>query len=790
MKRLLFVYFAVFVSVQIFAQTPQRFQYQSVVRDVSGTAMVNQSVSFRISIISGSMTGTVEYAETHTATTNAYGIVTLNVGGGTPVTGTFSSINWGSASHYIKVEADPTGGTTYLDMGTTQLLSVPYALYSENSGNIGDTVWSRSGNNIYNNNSGFVGIGTNNPLHQLHIYNPAGASSAKIGNTSTNFDNRLFFGDGSYVYIGEENADDRLSLKAGTMSLNLTGGGGFGTAGQVLKSNGTTVSWQNESNTAYSAGTGINITGTTITNTQPDQAVTLTQGGATTISGTYPNFTISSTDLNTGTPGGLNKTVQFNNSGSFGGDTAMIWDNTNKRLGVGLTNPSGRVVIQGSATASLTEPLFEVKNSLGQTVFVVYPDSVHVYVKDGGAKSNKGGFAVSGRNNAKALTNNYLIVDPDRTNIYTGDPVLGFGITDLTSGTNTNYIHLTPNNSFIGQNSGLNITTGLYNATFGYEAGKYMTSGSSNVFIGMKSGFYTISGIRNNFMGESAGYNNTTGNENDFIGFNSGRDNTTGSGNQFLGMYTGLFNTTGSYNTFLGREAGFHNDTGDYNVFIGPDAGFSNVFGNNLTLVGHSADAYNNPVNSTAIGNNATVSVSNKIRLGDASVTVIEGQVAYTFPSDGRFKNNVTEEVKGLDFITKLRPVVYNFDTKKFDAFLMKNAPDSIRESKLRNTDYSNSSSVRQTGFIAQEVEQAAKESGYDFNGLHKPVNDNDNYSVAYSLFVVPLVKSVQELNGKIIEQQSEIEKLKSENEFYKSKIAEQDKKIEKINSLLGNEAR
>ncbi len=114
-----------------FAQTPQSFQYQAVIRDASGTALVNQPVSFQISIISSSISGTVEYIETHSLSTNALGIVTLNIGNGTPITGLFTGINWGSSAHYLKVEADPTGGTSFLDLGTTQLLSVPYALYAK-----------------------------------------------------------------------------------------------------------------------------------------------------------------------------------------------------------------------------------------------------------------------------------------------------------------------------------------------------------------------------------------------------------------------------------------------------------------------------------------------------------------------------------------------------------------------------------------------------------------------------------------------------------------------------------
>jgi len=142
------------------------------------------------------------------------------------------------------------------------------------------------------------------------------------------------------------------------------------------------------------------------------------------------------------------------------------------------------------------------------------------------------------------------------------------------------------------------------------------------------------------------------------------------------------------------------------------------------------------------------VNASNKVRIGNTYATiVIEGQTAWTYPSDGRFKNNVTENVKGLEFIKKLRPVNYNFDTKKFDLFLMQNMPDSIKAARTQGIDYTTSENIIHTGFIAQEVEQAAKDCGYTFDGVHAPADGNDNYGVAYSQFVVPLVKAVQELS-------------------------------------------
>jgi uncharacterized protein (TIGR02145 family) len=114
------------------AQPPLRFSYQSIIRNPAGQALQNQSVGIRLSLLQGSESGTAVYVETHSATTNTSGLVTLQVGGGTVVSGSIASINWASGPYFIKTETDPEGGSNYTISGTSQLLSVPFALYSAN----------------------------------------------------------------------------------------------------------------------------------------------------------------------------------------------------------------------------------------------------------------------------------------------------------------------------------------------------------------------------------------------------------------------------------------------------------------------------------------------------------------------------------------------------------------------------------------------------------------------------------------------------------------------------------
>jgi hypothetical protein len=112
------------------AQAPQSFKYQAVARNTSGEVLVNKAVMFKISILQGSVSGPVIYSELHSRTTNSFGLVDLEIGNGTYPSGTFTGINWGVSTYFVKVEMDPAGGIAFQLMGTSQLLSVPYALYA------------------------------------------------------------------------------------------------------------------------------------------------------------------------------------------------------------------------------------------------------------------------------------------------------------------------------------------------------------------------------------------------------------------------------------------------------------------------------------------------------------------------------------------------------------------------------------------------------------------------------------------------------------------------------------
>lgn len=165
MKKLLILIIAFVANATIiFAQAPETFSYQSVVRNSSGSPIINTQVSFRISILKGTVGNSV-FKEIHNVSTNPFGLVNLTIGKGQNISGSISTINWGNDTYFIQLELDATGGTNYTLMGTSQLLSVPYALYAKSTSNTDDAdadptnelqVLSISNDTIYLTSGGFV----------------------------------------------------------------------------------------------------------------------------------------------------------------------------------------------------------------------------------------------------------------------------------------------------------------------------------------------------------------------------------------------------------------------------------------------------------------------------------------------------------------------------------------------------------------------------------------------------------------------------------------------------------
>ena len=231
-----------------------------------------------------------------------------------------------------------------------------------------------------------------------------------------------------------------------------------------------------------------------------------------------------------------------------------------------------------------------------------------------------------------------------------------------------------------------------------------------------------------------------------------------------------------------------YNTTGNANISYGSYSLASNITGNNNTAIGDQADVTAGDLNNTtAIGAGALVDASNKVRVGNTEVTSIGGEVGWTSFSDERIKDNIQENVPGLEFIKALRPVTYHFSVTKENALLGRKdvsatslalpqlrgnkitgvkgfqmpALDMLSK-KIKSVSEQHNHEIEKTqftGFLAQDVENAANNIGYDFSGIDK---SGKIMGLRYADFVVPLVKAVQELSKQNEDLQKQIDELKS----------------------------
>ncbi|HLF63357.1 MAG TPA: hypothetical protein VI603_06380, partial [Saprospiraceae bacterium] len=164
LKLLLVIGSLALPTASLYSQAPQGLNYQAIVRDNDGAILQTQSIRMRFTITNNNG-GPVLYQETQSTSTNEFGLITLNIGYGATVSGTFSAIDWAAVSPWLEVEMDQSGGNAYVHMGSSPLLSVPYALFAARGAV--ESIWDTSGTDIFFNNN--VGIGTNAPVSPLTI---------------------------------------------------------------------------------------------------------------------------------------------------------------------------------------------------------------------------------------------------------------------------------------------------------------------------------------------------------------------------------------------------------------------------------------------------------------------------------------------------------------------------------------------------------------------------------------------------------------------------------------------
>lgn len=363
MRKLLTIITLLILAHLGYSQVPQALNYQAIARTADGVLIPTQNIGVRFSILEGSVTGSTLYSETQTTTTNSYGLFTLYIGKGSATTGTFNGIDWASGTDkFLKVEIAPSGGNNYQLQGTTQLLSVPFALYSEKTRLIAgnNTINITSGNTITGNYQAANNTISINGNQVSGNYQTANNTLLLNGNQiSANYqpaNNTLLF-NGNLV-SGNYQAGTGINITGNSISHNLIAGSGISISGNVI-SNTATNQWQSHANGIYYPASG-NL-GNVAVRTIPDQSIAFVSNGNIpgVLEGNAALFTsnsiwhtaVSMLDSTTGMNnrytfslgGSGNTAVGPSNLGLYNHNIpkfALLINGTNNNIGIGMNNIS------------------------------------------------------------------------------------------------------------------------------------------------------------------------------------------------------------------------------------------------------------------------------------------------------------------------------------------------------------------------------------------------------------------------------------------------------------------
>ncbi|MBX7108517.1 MAG: hypothetical protein K1X61_07720 [Chitinophagales bacterium] len=593
-------------GITVHAQAPQAFPYQAVAHDSVGNLIADQNISLRFSILDGSNAGPVVYQETQSVTTTSLGLFSLNIGQGTVVSGAFSNINWGNGAKYLQVEMDASGGTNYLLMGTSQLLSVPYAIYSNAAGSsngagLADgtaegntpywdgTSWVTSSSNIYNNGSN-VGIGVATPEFKLHVSDDASFNNVRVGtgNGSSNVKTNTAIG----FEVLRNNTIGNYNTAGGYYSLSNNTTGNFNTAfGDYTLFNNTT----GNANTAVGNYSLFSNTGYNNTALGNYSLFSNTTGGSNTAIGNYSMFTNTT---------GSNNTV-------IGYQADLLSPDLINATAIGantIVNKSNTLILGNNANVGIgtSEPTFKLEVTADASV-----NSVRVGRGGGNIDHNTAVGTLALDSNTTGTLNTAIGYQSLFSNT-TGSFNTAVGWSALFSNTGGN------SNTALGEYSLASNTVGENNIAIGKNAAQSNTTGSSNTVIGSKAFLSNTTGSENVAIGKDAFQGNTTGSFNTAIGNSALLMNSTGNLNTAIGWNALQLNTAGTVNTALGEYALSNNTTGENNVAIGAAALSANTTGSDNIALGKSANVGSgNLTNAIAIGNDAMVSTSNSMVLGN-----------------------------------------------------------------------------------------------------------------------------------------------------------------------------
>jgi len=641
MKKILSLTVVVLLAaMNAFSQSPAPgiFNYQGVARNSVGNALINKTITLRLTLHDGSAAGPVAYQESRTVTTNPFGLFNVQVGsaGANNVTGTIAGVNLGTAGKFIQVEIDPNGGTSFTIIGTAQLASVPYSLYSSLANDLVlpfNKTQADPGALFKITNSG-IGItlhttgplrlqGISEAMNRILASDAAGNATWKdpaainivTGSgtvnfvpkwtpTATNISNSQIADNGISIGINTAtpNASAQLDISSTTKGIlfpRMTTAQRTAIAspanGLLVFDNNTNSFWFYNaaawteilsSSSGWSlmgnAGTNpaVNFIGTTDNNDVVFKRDNIRAGK---IGVTNTSFGLSA--LNPATTGSFNTAY---GASALSSNTTGDHNTANGRAAL-FSNTTGK-----NNTANGSGALFS--NTTGE--FNTANGTVALSANTTGSENTANGYRALGNNttgNANTANGN--------TALYSNT----VGFNNTANGYNALYDNTTgSHNTATGGNALNSNTTGSYNTANGVSALSANTTGEDNTGTGYRALFRNTTGDNNAAHGYQALYDNTTGNGNTANGVNALRFNTTGSSNTATGINSLFSNTSGRDNTADGGGALFSNTTGENNTANGAGALGDNIIGNNNTATGFHT-LFSNTIggNNTATGYNA-----------------------------------------------------------------------------------------------------------------------------------------------------------------------------------------
>jgi trimeric autotransporter adhesin len=482
----------------------------------------------------------------------------------------------------------------------------------------------------------------------------------------------------------------------------------------------------------------------------------------------------------------------------------------NAKLHIKGSADTSQLVIDANAAQSNSKPLIRLRKSNDIDLMGIHSDDTsNVFIGHNTGRLNNpdinGGVfnTFTGSNSAFSNTSGYWNTAGGAKALYfntTGFANTAHGAASLYSNTTGHHNTAAGVNALSSNRGGIENTgvgdlalsantEGRDNTAAGFFTLSSNSTGDNNTSAGRYSLYSNITGSNNVAFGATTLLNNTIGNSNTASGIESMYQNTTGSNNTAIGYQALYKNTSGGFNTGIGFNALYYNTTGQQNLVIGNFALLNLLNSSNNTVVGEGAGSgtiyymgWNNTLigensitdapgvfNSIAIGKSSATTANNQARIGNSFITSIGGYTGWSNISDGRVKKNVQENVPGLSFISRLNPVTYTLNLNRAEKILQKPAVKNkdgiiMPVSSLEEEARQQKEQVVYAGFIAQDVEKAAKELGFNFSGIDTPTSENGLYGLKYEEFVVPLVKAAQELSARN-------EQLKKRNEEIKKRL-------------------